>query len=451
MKLTPYPTQLSGANFLANNRYALLADEPRVGKTGAAIIACDYNLHEKVLVVTTASGRAVWRRAFAEWSAFNLQTQVLSGEAELSGSVPRVIVSWSGAAQPKTAVQLLKRKWDRVILDESHFAKVFSAKRTQAVFGSLAEGGALIGDKSVAASASGVWCLSGTPMPNSPFDLYPMMRALCPERLKSAHSKGWPDVTDEADFQRRYCIVRMKQLPRGFRKIPVIIGGRNQEELAARLEGFVLRRTQKQVGIKEPIFETLPLISKFSDSDLDQSQYEIYEAALNGATKDLETELGPLRRHTGSIKAKAVVELVHEELESGLDKIVLAYWHRETGEILRDGLAKYGLLQVDGSTPARNRETAEQQFLNDPKARVFLGQIVASGEAIDLSSSAELIFVESSFTPKDMKQMALRITNHTQKRRPRVRVAVLQGSIDEAIGEILMRKWTTIKEVLDDR
>ena len=35
--MTPLATQLSGASFLAANKYALLADDPRVGKTGAAI------------------------------------------------------------------------------------------------------------------------------------------------------------------------------------------------------------------------------------------------------------------------------------------------------------------------------------------------------------------------------------------------------------------------------
>jgi hypothetical protein len=47
-----------------------------------------------------------------------------------------------------------------------------------------------------------------------------------------------------------------------------------------------------------------------------------------------------------------------------------------------------------------------------------------------------------------MKQMSLRITNHSQARSPRVRVAVLEGSLDEAVQSILMRKWSAIREVL---
>ncbi len=73
---------------------------------------------------------------------------------------------------------------------------------------------------------------------------------------------------------------------------------------------------------------------------------------------------------------------------------------------------------------------------------------MAAGEAIDLSAAAELVFVESSFVPKDMQQAALRITNHGQKRQTRVRVAALEGSVDEALQAIVIRKVTTNKEII---
>ena len=47
-----------------------------------------------------------------------------------------------------------------------------------------------------------------------------------------------------------------------------------------------------------------------------------------------------------------------------------------------------------------------------------------------------------------MKQMSLRITNHTQSRSTRVRVATLEGSVDDALQSILLRKWSAIREVI---
>lgn len=452
--MQPLPTQLTGAKFLADRQTALLADAPRVGKTGAAIIASDYSFARRILVVTTASGRAVWKRGFGQWSIFPRRIEILTPKDKLFRDAEVVIVGWPSVADPKLRSQLLLIDWDLVILDEAHAAKNFAAKRTQAVFGEIMDDGERVLIKTALASkAKVIWPLTGTPMPNSPLDLYPMLRTLAPARLLANPTLGWPDVTKFSDFQKRYVITKPKKIGHGYmaRWIDVVIGGRNEDELAKRLDGFVMRRTQADVGITQPIYETWPLLVSATnrakcEAGLDAKA--ILAAAEAGSTKDLELHLGPLRRLTGEIKARAVVDLVKEELEGGLDKIVLAYWHKDVGAILREGLADFGVVQIDGATSPKERDWAEQTFLHDKDARVSILQIQAGGEAIDQSSAAELMFVEASLVPKDMAQMALRITNHTQKRQPRVRVAVLSGSIDESLQEILLRKWSTIRKVL---
>lgn len=443
--ITPFPTQIVGADWLSGRRNALLADAPRCGKTGTAIMACDDRMEASVLVVTTASGRAVWERAWGQWSPFGRSVQVMQQAKPATADV--VIVSWGGVNRADVRAELLKRTWDRLILDESHFAKSFDAQRTRAVYGDLVDGGReLFTGRALLPKAKGVWALSGTPVPNAPNDLYPMLRALFPERLRNG-----TDVTEYQTFLHRYCKVRMKTLPRGFRKIPVVMGGRNLDELQARMEGLMLRRTQADVGIRQPIYETLPLLvsaKQRRELDGDLNRARILAAAEAGDTRTLEMELGPLRRHTGAVKAGAVIEAVKDEFAAGLDKVVIAFWHREVGARLLEGLSSYGVVGIDGSTPGNVRGEAEQRFLHDPKVRVFLGQIQAAGEAIDLSSSAELIFAETSLVPKDMAQMSLRVTNLTRDRTPRVRVATLAGSIDEALEEVLLRKWAAIRELV---
>jgi SNF2 family DNA or RNA helicase len=415
----------------------LLADEPRVGKTGTAIMAADDRFEDSILVVTTASGRPVWRRAFKQWSAF--QRDKLR------------IVGWPELTNGATRAALLSQNWDRLIIDEAHYGKNFEAKRTQSVYGTALDGGKILHQATaLVGKAKGVWCLTGTPLPHDPSDIYPMMRALCPERLLADPANGWPDVTKYEDFRDRYCKWRPKKLS-AWRSIVVIMGGKNEAELNARMKGFILLRTQQDVGIQPPIYETLPLAVSprmLRDMEGDLVATEILEAAKSGDTRKLDMHLGPIRRITGEIKARAVIDAVKEEFDNGLDKIVLAYWHKDVGQILRDGLAECGVTGIDGSSSPSQREQAEQAFLNDPKCRVFLGQIEAAGEAIDLSSAATLWFVETTFSPKSMKQMSLRITNHSQTRQAIVRVCVLEGSIDEALQEILLRLWAAIREVL---
>ncbi|MGE0211799.1 MAG: SNF2-related protein [Parvibaculaceae bacterium] len=448
---TPLPTQLSGAKFLADRKAALLADAPRVGKTGAAIMAADYIFARKILIITTASGRAVWKRGLPEWSIFPRRVQVITETTTINPSTDCVIVGWPSIAEPKVRARLLRVEWDLIISDEDHYAKNFEAKRTQALYGLLdGDGARLLTSGALFAKAKRCWTLTGTPLPNSPFDMYPRLRALAPERLAGDAKREWPDVTREGDFKKRYCITRPKRIS-NFRSIDVIVGGRNERELAERLEGFVLLRTQEDVGIRPPVYETFPLgvtdqVRTRIERDVDTAK--VLAAAEAGDTKALEMHLGPLRRLTGRIKAQLVVEALHDEFGCGLDKIVLGYWHKEVGEILRSGLSRYGVVGIDGSTPASTRQVAEDHFRNDPDMRVAVNQIAAAGEAVDFSAAATLWFVESSFIPKDMKQFALRITNHTQTRQCFVRVPVLEGSVDEALQQILLRKWTSIREVL---
>lgn len=443
--MKPYPHQIEGAQWLAARQFGILADEPRVGKTGTAIMACDLIGAKRVLVVTTASGRGVWRRGFADWSP-DRETFIALANQKKPDLPDTVIVGWPSVSDAALRRNLLKQPWDVLILDEGHYAKSFAAKRTQAVFGEI-DGPELDQFMSLASGARRIWSLTGTPMPNSPFDLYPVLRACAPMSLMSA-----PVVTLEDDFKRRYCRMKPKRIGHGYyaRTIDVIVGGQNLDELRQRCEGLILRRTQQDVGIREPIYETLPLV--ISDTqrkriDAAGQTADILKAIDSGETKDLEMHLGPLRRLTGALKADLVAQFVKDEFENGLDRVVLAYWHKDVGDALHEALADYGVSRVDGSSSALEREVNVGWFQTGT-TKVFLGQIAAAGEAIDLSASAELIFVEPSFIPKDMKQMALRITNHTQKRQPRVRVATLDGSIDDAVQTSLLRKWSAINEVL---
>jgi SNF2 family DNA or RNA helicase len=322
----------------------------------------------------------------------------------------------------------LRRPWDVFILDECHEAKGIGTQRTLAVFGPAG----------LYKHARAVWCLSGTPIPNAPNDLYPMLAALEPDRLRG--------IADHDDFVGRYCVVRPKRINGVLRH--VIKGGKNLDELNARVAGFWLRRTQQDVGIQRPIFSVLAIhVDRMPDEPEDMQA--VLDAVEAGETKRLEMHLGPIRRLTGLAKAKGVCEAVRDKFDEGLDKVVLMAWHTEVIDALWKGLKMYGCVGIDGRTPAGVRDDMVRKFQNDALYRVFIGNIQAAGEAIDLSAAAELWFVEPSFTPKDMAQAAMRVTGHNQKRQALVRVCALAGSIDEAIEAVLTRKVETIRTIME--
>ena len=177
------------------------------------------------------------------------------------------------------------------------------------------------------------------------------------------------------------------------------------------------------------------------------NEKKILDAAEKGNTYDLEMELGAIRHITGVIKARAVVEAVKEEFDCGLQKMVLAYWHRDVGDVLEQGLSQFGLIRLDGSTSPNDRETMERRF-TAPSIRIFLTQIEAGCEAIDLSPADELWVVEYATSPRQMDQISKRITNVGKPRNCFIRACAIEGSIDEKLQETLTRLWNSINEVV---
>ena len=425
------PEQREGARFLAARGAALLADEPGFGKTAQAIVAADYILARKVLVVTTASARANWLAEFRMWSALPRTGAAIFTTTEKIPDVDIVVVAWSNVIAPAIRDQLVARQWDVLILDESHKAKSLEAKATQVVYGALQP------------RAKATWCLTGTPVPNAPNDLYPMLRTLFPQALDGMTYDG---------FVKQFCTVKPRWIGGQMRQI--VTGGRNQDELNARLAPHFLRRKADSLPpIRYSTYTLAPARARQSlariEEQLDAEM--ILAAAETGDTADLEIHLGPLMRLTGQLKAVSAAELIDEELEDGhYDKIVVFHWHKAVGLALREGLHHHGVVGIDGSTPADRRQDIVERFQTDPSVKVFVGQIVAAGEAITLTAANQCFFVEASLVPKDMAQAVRRILRRGQTRPCTCRVAALSGSIDEALMRIVTRKVATIQKILGD-
>ncbi len=156
------------------------------------------------------------------------------------------------------------------------------------------------------------------------------------------------------------------------------------------------------MGIREPIFSTLALdggavgTAAIRDAlrELPEAD-EILDAAETGDTKALEHHLGTLRRVTGVAKAHAVAELVKEEIESGkMQRVPDVLAHRGDRGAPRpaQGLQPGCPGRID---PAAKRAGVIEAFQNN-RTQVFIGQIIAAGEAIDLSVSRDLIFVDKA-------------------------------------------------------
>lgn len=68
-----------------------------------------------------------------------------------------------------------------------------------------------------------------------------------------------------------------------------------------------------------------------------------------------------------------------------------------------------------------------------------------------MSAASEMWFAESVFTPSQMAQMGARITNLTQPKQCLVKVAALEGSVDELIQDRLVDLSRSIAHTLGEQ
>lgn len=432
-----HPYQVAAAEFLAARKSALLADEMRVGKTGAAIRACDLVGARRVLWLTTASAKTDHARAWRE-----LQ-QV---EREVSVDVPCDGVTITNYERVKRLMgHIFSHEWDAIVCDESHRLKNRNANRTKH----------LIGDDLVVKRTKHFWFLSGTPAPNDPSELWPMLRATMPDVIPSKTGKPM----NYWQFVNRYC--RTKDNGFGIK----IVGAKNMNDLRQRLAPYVLRRKLAEVMPEIPAqsFELvyfdagdalreleedyqIEFMAKYLDGFYGEHSADEQLAMLDQIEKDVKARI---RRLTGMAKVKHVVEWVKDRLDGNDDKIVLFAHHRDVIERLEGELVHYMPHVIEGSTPSTHRELAQREFREYPTCRVMIGQIQAAGEAIDLSAADEVMFVEASWVPKDNQQAAARVVNIGKNKPTFAWFATLADSIDEKIQRTVARKTADLAALFD--
>lgn len=458
--IEPYPYQQEGARFLAATPQAFLFDEPGLGKSCQTILAADMLGLSSILIFCPAAVRVNWEREFARFSPMDHKVTVLTKGSDKVPETGVVVSSYDLGINEKIRQQLKARRWDALVLDESHALKERTARRTRVIYGH--------GKRSpgIAANSDRVWRLTGTPVPNNVSELW--------THLNSAGAIEMPYY----DFVARYCTGFDSEF--GFR----ITGHKNTDELKRLLAPLMKRRKKEEVLMDLPPIHFQEVTVERSAVDVDLLFFEQLRgkthAEFNAKLKDQDTALRnalaaiqpsgvqghrpgedklkliesmagnlvTLRMYIGIAKAPAIGDILAEELDNNPElKIVVFAVHRIVIEALRVRLAKYGAVTLYGGTPAEKRQSHIDRFQNDKKCRVFIGNVQAAGTGITLTSSSEVVFAECDWVPANNAQAAMRCHRIGQTRPVRVRFFSCAGSVDEQVQHALLRKTREISKL----
>jgi SWI/SNF-related matrix-associated actin-dependent regulator 1 of chromatin subfamily A len=412
---------------------ALLADEMGLGKTLQALLHVNRNKKMRpVIIVCPASLRGVWE--FQAMHHLNIRVDVVTTRAIPKRSlIPPEIVVISYDLLPYWLETLKKMKPKIVIADEVHYVKSLTAKRTRAL-------------SSLVKVAKHFIAISGTPLINRPFELYPVLKMLNGRIWKS------PGV-----FGRKFCGAKYTQFGWDF-------SGCSRSKLLHRLlkKRCMIRRLKKDVlkDLPPKIRNIVPIkLTKEQMAEYREARDDLIgwlrknyggHRAMRASKADAIVKVGYLKRLVAKLKLDAVTEWIENFIHSG-EKLIAFGVHRAImGELVGSFWDRCAL--VTGEVPAKERETQFNKFNTHKECRVFLGNIQAAGTGWSAKKSSNVAFVELAWTPGEMTQCEDRAHGIGRGQKGVQMMShwlIAQGTIEEKICQMLQNKDKNLNAILD--
>lgn len=493
--------QKSAIKFMLANRRCILADSMGLGKTNSLIVSALETDSKKILVITTASLKSTWKREIklyepeeniyvvngtkwnGETSKFTVinydivqnyyeiplekqyEEQVLdngNGDVEIIRVPVMKTDKKTGKLVPKMVKSRKKDKirealensplfqcdFDCVIIDEVQKLSNNTSNRYKVIYDYLTK-----------ANIPYVFLATGTPLTNTPMNLYNILKL-----IKA-------DITSDYEFYvKRYCDGKTMYKPGEFKKWSAIAdrngltgapkfeyindhaqkmtipqGATNLDELRERIKHLYIRRLSSDIpGMVNKMIDTryydlTPTQKKEYDRLWDEYIKAQEENGDNTNEEYRQLVEGMLvRQYLANEMIENTKKLANDYLEDGEKVIIVCNFASEI-----EAFKKYygkKCVTYDGKMTTKQKDKAESEFMNNPKIKVFIGQIEAAGVGLTLTESRVMIFNSYSWAEVSNRQMQDRIYRITQKRDALCIYQLFTDSISQDMFDKVMRK-----------
>jgi len=396
--------------------------------TTSTVIASLETKVKKILIICPASLKINWMREIENYT--DRSVYIADGK-NFSLEHDFVIVNYDILKnfydlKDKENSLITKGNFDLIILDEAHYASNGQATRTKLV-------------NSITKDCGRVWLLTGTPMTNRPMNYFNLLSI-----VESPVAQNW------MAYAIRYC--GGYQFMAGKRKIWNVAGATNLEELRDRTSKQVLRRLKTEVldlpeKIITPVY--LELKSKLYE-ELMGEYYEWFNKNPNESSSlTIQfSKLMKVRQVISEEKIKSTIELAENILEQGKKVIIFTNFTNTLNKIA-DHFGKQSV-RLDGSTSKPQRQYAVDQFQENEKIKVFVGNVRAAGVGITLTASEAVIMNDLSFVPGDLSQAEDRAYRYGQKNSVSVYYPIFHNTIEGIIYDMVNEKKKNINTVMGD-
>ena len=443
-----YKHQEEGIKFLLSRNGCILADDMGLGKSMQSIIAALESGAEKILIVTTSSTKINWER---EINVFCNDTTIIDGKKWDTNkftiinfdilknfhSLPPAKKLKEGEKEPMMIRDMVNSKFDLCIVDEAHNLKNNDSIR-----------GKIMVEVCVKFNIPKVWLLTGTPVANRPMDFFNLLKI-----IKSPIAENWKH------YAVRYCEGRkfFRTLKNGQRKqIWLTDGASNLEELANKTKNILLRRLKTDAvdmpdKIVTPMYHQL---DKQGWKHYDQLWDEYVEMKKQLGKKTSETqkdlvELILLRQFIANEAIPYTIEMVENAIEMGRKVIVFTSFTDELETIANH----FGKIAVKHNGPMSTikKQAAVDQFQNNDKIKVFVGNIKSAGVGITLTEATVVIFNSFDWVPGNNEQAEDRAYRIGQNNDVNVYYQLFEDTISTRMWEMLRNKKDVISTIMGEK
>lgn len=424
----PLSHQKESIQKLVENKKFILADDMGLGKTTSTIIAALESGAKKILIVCPATLKINWKREienYTDRSIFIAESKSFSTEHDFVIINYDIIKNFHSTKEKKNS-DMMKANFDLVIVDEAHYIKNAQAKRTK-----------LIND--IVKDIDRLWLLTGTPMTSRPIDYYNLLSL-----VDSPVAKNW------MAYVIRYC--NGFQFQAGPRKVWNVMGATNLEELRDRTSGTILRRLKEDVlDLPDKIITPVYLRLKSREYEEIMGEYYDWYDKNPEESKSLTVQFSKLtkvRQVIANEKIGQTIELAENILEQDKKVVIFCNFTDSLNRIV-EHFGK-SAVKIDGSMSKDNRQHSVDEFQNNPKVKVLVGNIKAAGVGITLTSGEAVIMNDLSFLPSDHAQAEDRCYRYGQKNNVLVYYPIFENTVEGVIYDIINAKKQVIATVMGD-
>jgi SWI/SNF-related matrix-associated actin-dependent regulator 1 of chromatin subfamily A len=306
-------------------------------------------------------------------------------------------------------------RYKTLVLDECHRIKNPKAQRTKA---------AMLAMKKI----GHVYALSGTPIPNRPIELWPILHGL------GIYRGGW------YDFAARYA--KMWNAPWGLDTS----GASNLPELKELMRPHVLRRKKEDIfkDYKDP---QVSLITFDLANDKREQAFDADALMANPNALLAFEGLAEIMREAGMRKVQYAADFIDDLLQANEPVVVFAH-HKDVVQALQDELKVHKPVIVVGDTSRAKRDKAIADFQSG-QTKCIIGNIQSMSEGVDLSAADTIVFVECTWSTSALEQASSRVENINKSGIPPViYILTIKASLDHNVLAKVLKKLNVVNQII---